>query len=363
MTPETDSVESIEVIRLRVPLVKPYKLAFGIVEAYDTLIVLLRSGEGRCGAGEVTLLTGYTDETIGESWHHSRALADALAGAAPAEFARRIREIAASLPFLATSFMTALEAFDAHPLLHVTTPTRVPILGILNEIEVGALDNEIERMLAVGYRTLKVKVGFDVDADLARVARIQSCVRGRARLRLDANQGYSAQQAQRFAGSLDPAGIELFEQPCAAGDWDAHMAVVPHSTVPMMLDESIYGIDDIERAAALGAAKYIKVKLMKLVSLDGLVEAIKRIRALGMVPVLGNGVACDLGCWMEACVAAHHIDNAGEMNGFLKPHVGLLARPLVFEDGAIVLQPGFVGFPEEAALTRYEVERHEGRRA
>src|SRR5690606_38231605 len=103
-----------------------------------------------------------------------------------------------------------------HPLLRVEAPTRVPILGILNETEAGALDDEIERLLAAGYRTLKVKVGFDVDADLARVARIQSCVRGRARLRLDANQGYSAQQAQRFAGSLDPAGIELFEQPCAA---------------------------------------------------------------------------------------------------------------------------------------------------
>jgi L-alanine-DL-glutamate epimerase-like enolase superfamily enzyme len=25
--------------------------------------------------------------------------------------------------------------------------------------------------------------------------------------------------------ALDPEGIELFEQPCAAGDWDAHLAV------------------------------------------------------------------------------------------------------------------------------------------
>lgn len=356
-------IASVEVVRLKVPLVRPYKLAFGPVKAFDTLVVLLEADDGRRGAGEATLLTGYTDETIEGAWHDARVLADALAGASRENFARTIRPMASSAPFLATAFMTALDALDAHRLLRVDAPVRVPILGILNETAPGALEDEVERLLAAGYRTFKVKVGFDVEADLARVAHIQSRVAGRARLRLDANQGYSADQARRFAGALDPAGIELFEQPCAAGDWEAHMAVVPHSNVPLMLDESIYGMADIERAAALGAARYVKVKLMKLVSLDALVEAIERIRALGMTPVLGNGVACDLGCWMEACVAARYIDNAGEMNGFLKPHAGLLAQPLAFDDGAIVLQPDFVGMPSEAALARYEIERHGGRRA
>ena len=104
-----------------------------------------------------------------------------------------------------------------------------------------------------------------------------------------------------------------------------------------MLDESIYGLVDIERAAREEACRFIKVKLMKFVGIDALVAAIERIRALGMTPVLGNGVACDLSCWMEACVAARFIDNAGEMNGFLKARRMLFAKPLVFADGAIVL--------------------------
>ena len=70
-----------------------------------------------------------------------------------------------------------------------------------------------------------------------------------------------------------------------------------------MLDESIYDIADIERAAAEHACAFVKVKLMKFVGLDALAAAIERIRALGMQPVLGNGVACDISCWMEACVA------------------------------------------------------------
>lgn len=363
MSIASDTVISVEVFRLRVPLMRPYKLSFGPVTAFDTLVVRMQDRAGRFGAGEATLLTGYTDETIDGAWRAARVLADAATGDSPAGIARSVMPSAPSEPFLATAFMTALDALRAHPLLRIDRPTRVPILGILNETEAVAIDEEIERLLTAGYRTLKVKVGFEVESDLARVARIQARVAGRARLRLDANQGYSADQARYFAGALDPTDIELFEQPCAAGDWDAHMEVVPHSTVPLMLDESIYGLDDIERAAALGAARYVKVKLMKLVSLDALVAAIERIRALGMIPVLGNGVACDLGCWMEACVAARHIDNAGEMNGFLKPHAGLLAGPLAFEDGAIVLEPGFRGIPTDAALARYRIDRYEGRRS
>ena len=53
------------------------------------------------------------------------------------------------------------------------------------------------------------------------------------------------------------------------------------SPVPLMLDESIYGIADIEKAAALKAARFVKVKLMKFVTLERLANAIERIRANG----------------------------------------------------------------------------------
>ena len=126
-------------------------------------------------------------------------------------------------------------------------------------------------------------------------------------------------------------------QPCAAADWQSHMEVVRAARVPVMLDESIYGLEEIQRAADLRAARYIKLKLMKLGSMQALGAALERIRALGMRPVLGNGVACDLGCWMEACVAARHIDNAGEMNGFLRAKAGLLTEALEVRAGSLVV--------------------------
>jgi L-alanine-DL-glutamate epimerase-like enolase superfamily enzyme len=202
------------------------------------------------------------------------------------------------------------------------------------------MQREADKLMQQGYGTVKVKVGFDPPSDAQAVAWAQRAIAGRARIRIDANQGFDAAQAVDFASRLSNESIELFEQPCAAGDWEAHMKVLPLARdrgSPLMLDESIYSLREIARAAELGAAAYIKVKLMKFSSLARLEASIRRIRELGMRPVLGNGVAADVGCWMEACIAARCIDNAGEMNGFLKPRERLMADELVFADGAVQL--------------------------
>lgn len=142
--------------------------------------------------------------------------------------------------------------------------------------------------MGAGYRTFNIKVGFEPVADAAFIARVQRAVKGRACIRIDANQGYSADQGVMFSRAIAPDVIELFEQPCAAGDWDAHMAVARVASVRMMLDESIYGLADIDREAQLKAAAYTKVKRMKLVTLDQLASAIERIRDCGMPPRIGQ---------------------------------------------------------------------------
>ena len=349
-------LDHVSAYRLRVPLVTPYRLAFGAVEHYDTIVVEAVDSDGQGGFGEATVLTGYTDETIEDSWRIAREFAADLAGIDCDNAASRIEQLGLKFPFTATAFGTALEMLAGSETLKVGAGISVPLVGLLHAEDEGATAAEFERLFSEGYRTIKVKVGFDVGADLRRVQGVQRVAAGRARIRIDANQGYTADEGRAFATALDPAGIELFEQPCAAGDWDAHLAVARASPVPMMLDESIYGLADIEKAAALRAASYIKVKLMKLVTLERLIQAIERIASLGMRAVLGNGVACDLGCWMEACVAARHIDNAGEMNGFLKARSGLFTDELAVAAGAIAFSSDFSPQLDPQALERYRVD-------
>jgi len=334
-------VERVSLHRLEVPLASPYKLSFGPVTKFDTILVEAQDSDGRIGLGEATLLTGYTDETVEGAWGVMQRIAAGFPGLAPQRCLEQPAGLARDAPFAATGLATAMEMLLASSWLRVDVATRVPLLGVVNGDDPAELEAEVAKLLEEGFATLKIKVGFDALADARRVQRIQKAVAGRCRLRIDANQGYDREAGLAFARALDPEGIELFEQPCAAADWDAARAVAAVSPVPMMLDESIYGMDDIERAAELRAARFVKLKLMKMGTLETLARGLGRIRELGMEPVLGNGVACEVGCWMEACIARTLIGNAGEMNGFLKPVTRLLAEPLRFAGGALVLDAGY----------------------
>jgi L-alanine-DL-glutamate epimerase-like enolase superfamily enzyme len=364
-TRKNGRIERIDVRRLQVPLARPYRLAFGPVTHYDTIIVDVTGDGGEHGFGEATLLTGYTGETIENSYPLACEVAAGLQVAAHADAAARMIALGARAPFVATAFHTALDMASGHALLSPPQTLRVPVLGLLQGSDEAEWRDAFEELVAEGYETVKVKVGFDVADDVRALHTMQSIVAGRARIRVDANQGYTAAEAVRFIRDTDPAGIELFEQPCTAGDWEAHrqaVAAAAQTGLPLMLDESIYAMDDIERAAREHACAYVKLKLMKFVGIDALVRAIERIGALGMTAVLGNGVACDVSCWMEALVAARWIDNAGEMNGFLKARRMLFRAPLALERGAIVIPPGAPELDADALAfhTREHASFHRG---
>lgn len=350
-------IDELRLHRLRIPLKEPYKLAFGAVTQFDTILVELMSSDGRTGIGEATILNGYTDEEIDPSWRLAGEIGAAVAGLSLEDARATGERHLETAPFVTTAFVTAMEMARGHPALDIRELASVPLLAGINRIDDAGFTAEIERALAAGYRTLKIKVGFNAEADLARVGRIQEANAGRARLRIDANQGFTQAEACRFAASLDPDSIELLEQPCGAHDWPAAEAVARVTTVPLMLDESIYTLADIDRAAALGA-KFVKLKLMKLGSLDRLAEGLQRIRHLGMTPVLGNGVASEIGCWMEAAIARTHIDNAGELNGFLRQAAPICASPLTAARGAVQLTPGWRPALDVDRLAALRVDAH-----
>ena len=95
------------------------------------------------------------------------------------------------------------------------------------------------------------RLGKSAEDDARRVRVIQHAIAGRATMRLDANRAYSEIDACRLATTLDPAGIELFEQPCRTEDWDPNAKVASVSPVPMMLEEPICELADVRRAAGI----------------------------------------------------------------------------------------------------------------
>lgn len=340
------------VARLQLPLTVPYRLAFGVQTRFDVLLVAAIC-ENEIGWGEATILPGYTHETIDGGWATAVDLVQRCKTIG--ELKSTAHALLHDAPFTASAFLTALDWLDGHDTLKRTGSFE--LLGTINgkSDHRAELETEIESLIAQGYKTLKVKVGWDPDDDLRQVSTVRQIMAGRAKMRIDGNQGYKRDQAIYFLGKLDPADVELVEQPCAADDWDSAVALVGAGGAPLMLDESIYGLEEIDRAADLKCADYIKLKLMKLGTLDNLDKALRRIAERGMKAVLGNGVAADLGCWMEICVGMNCVSTAGEMNGFLKTPVKLLKPSLRCEGARVIVEQG----PRTIdlnAIARYTVE-------
>ncbi|MFQ6018081.1 MAG: mandelate racemase/muconate lactonizing enzyme family protein [Kiloniellaceae bacterium] len=327
--------------RLRLPLIAPYRLSYRTFEAFEPIVVEVSDDVGRTGWGEGHISPGSGAETPAAGWAFCCARGAGVVGRTPGEAKASIRARLEPSRVAATAMLVAIEMLEDNPLLHVAEDLRLPLVTPVNSLTPEDIPAEVERRLDDGFGTFKIKVGQDVEADLARVQAVQKAIAGRATMRLDANRAFDRADGRRFAAALDPAGIELFEQPCAAEDWEANAAVAKVSTVPLMLDEPICDIRDIERAATIDGVAFCKLKLKRFGGLDRLKAALDRARDLGLEPVLGDGLGSELGCWMEACVARSTIRNAGEFNGFLKPKTKLFVEPLIFEQGCLVLKAGY----------------------
>jgi L-alanine-DL-glutamate epimerase-like enolase superfamily enzyme len=347
-------IQEIVLRQLRLPLAKPYRVSFRTYTEFEPIVVEVRDAGGNTGWGEAYIPAGSTAETADGAWQFCREVAARLLGKSVAEAKAHVDDHVDHAPFAACALLTALTVLERHPALEIKDETRIPLLVPIAGANRPDIEAEVETRLAQGYRTFKGKVGWEVDEDLARVAMIQAAAQGRARITLDANRGYDEAQGCRFASSLDPDGIDLFEQPCEADEWDANIAVARVSTVPLMLDESIRTEADIEKAAAIDGVKLVKLKLKRVGGVDRAIRAMTLAQQRGLDICLGDGVATELLCWVEACVARGFLRRAGDMNGFLKPTVRLFANPLPFEDGSIVLPPGYWPEIDRAVLRAHE---------
>jgi L-Ala-D/L-Glu epimerase len=125
---------------------------------------------------------------------------------------------------------------------------------------------DAERWGAAGFSVFKLKAG--TGDDVARVRAVREAVGPDARLRLDANGAWGAEEAQGVLRMVEPLGIELVEQPVAGMRELA--AVTAETNVLVAADESVERVKDAQRAAS---AKACDVATVKLAKVGGLGEA------------------------------------------------------------------------------------------
>lgn len=334
-------VKEITIRKLELPLIKPYKVSYRSYTFFDPFVVEVRDMDGRTGWGEGLISPGSSEETQDGGLQFIKEHAARIVCMRTDVAKNVVIANVSKSPIAATALITAIEMLEGSEMLNVDQEHRVPLLAMVVSHDRHKISDEVDEHVETGFKALKIKVGFDFKEDLERIDFIRQAAAGRATLTLDANRAFDRDTGCRFAAALDPEGIDQLEQPCAADDWESNAAVAKVSRVPLMLDESVLTIGDIERAATISGVKFVKLKLRKTGSLINLLAGIRKIHELGMQAVLGDGTSTEIHCWMEACVARFGVDTPGQMNGFLKTTKRLFLEPLQFTSGEIQLQQNF----------------------
>jgi L-Ala-D/L-Glu epimerase len=142
-----------------------------------------------------------------------------------------------------------------------------------------------------GYPIIKIKLGSDDDE--ARLAAIRAA-RPDALLRVDANAGWTYAEALDRIEKLLPYDLEMIEQPLNRDSIEEMGQLQRMCSIPIVADESVQTMQDIERLAAAGV-QGINLKLMKVGGLSPGVAMLKRAEQLGLRIMLGCMVETSLG--------------------------------------------------------------------
>lgn len=196
--------------------------------------------------------------------------------------------------------------------------TRVPVCGLISgrapralvtDITLPIADARHSAQLAAayradGFRVFKLKVGVDLDADVRVLRAVQQQVSD-AVFRLDANGGFDARQALQLLAAARAGGVtlECFEQPCAREDVEGMARVTREAGVPVIADESVRSMDDLERVIEHAAADGVNLKLVKSGGLLAARDIGERARAAGLSVMCGGMVETRLGMTAMAHVA------------------------------------------------------------
>ena len=300
-------ITAIELGMLRVPLKTPFKTALRTVDRVEDVVVLVRTDTGHTGYGEAAataVITGDTHGSIIEAVRHF--ITPRLLGQDVVNLNRLCALVQTSME-RNTSAKAAVEIalYDLWAQLHGAPLYQMlgggdPVITTDITISVDYIDKMVADSLSAlerGFESLKIKVGKDIGLDIERVKAIHAAVQGRALLRLDANQGWTAKQAVHAMRALEDAGVvlELLEQPVKAADIAGLKYVTDRVNTPVMADESVFNPSQVIDLIQQRAADIVNIKLMKT---GGLSNAIRIADIAGI-----HGVPCMIGCMIESSIS------------------------------------------------------------
>lgn len=295
-----------------IPLVTPFKTALRTVNSVNDLIVKVTAEDGTEGYGEApptAVITGDTKESIEAAIRYY--IAPSIKGMDLEELPAIMQKMEKCL----AKNTTAKAAVDIALYDLCARLQKKPLFRLLGEKEPELVKTKLETDLTIsvnetgemvrdsllavekGFHILKVKVGKGGAKDVERIREIRNAVGKDIVIRVDANQGWTREEAVSTITAMEDAGlgIELVEQPVSYHDFKGMQYVTAQVETPILADESVFSCEDAIRLMEEKGADLINIKLMKT---GGIHEAVRICDAADQF-----GVKCMIGCMLESKVS------------------------------------------------------------
>ncbi len=309
-------ISDIRTTLLHAPLKNPFITSLRRVDALEDLVVIIECDDGSVGYGEGAPTPVITGETIGSMTAAIELIKPFLIGCEIEDFDTLLHHVHSHI-VKNTTAKSALEIalYDlkakslSQPLYRMLGGTKKNF-----ETDITISMNTVEKMIrdcqnavALGYKSLKIKIGDDPKKDIERIIAIDNALDENISLRLDANQGWSAEQSVTLLHGIEKRGIvaEFIEQPVAADDIEGLKYIRERVETPLLADESIFSLKDARTLLEMEAIDYVNIKLAKTAGIS---------QAVALADLSAEyGVKCMIGCMLEGPVsvtAGVHIASA-----------------------------------------------------
>ena len=345
-------LEAIELRRIALPLVSPFRTSFGTQTERDVLLVRAVTSDAE-GWGECVALLEpmYSSEYVEGAQHvMERFLLPRLLAQGDVTAIDVARLLAPVQGHRMAKAAVEMAVLDAELRLAGRSWARemgAVIDRVPSGVSVGIMDTLPQLLDAVqgyvdeGYVRIKLKIepGWDIQPVAAVRERF-----GDIALQVDANTAYTLADAQHLA-QLDGFGLLLIEQPLPEEHVRAHAELARTLKTPICLDESIVSAQSCVDAILIGAVHIVNVKPGRV---GGYLEArrIADVCAAHDIPVwCGGMLETGLGRAANAALAANP---AFRLPGDISAASRFYERDIVTQP--ITLEAGYVRVPEGPGL-------------
>ena len=269
-----NTVVKLDAYHLAIPLVQPYHLSkvYGTMTHSNAVIVRVRTESGVEGWGEADpgglLFTGDTCELVMESIRDGgtkRVLGHCVEEwVENSEGLNNHGSIGAALD---VAMYDALAKTRRQPLWTLLGEKCRDTIDLLWPTSSGtAVEdlNVIKPRINNGFHTFMLKMGSrSVEDDLVRMREVVQTLPSNVRVMVDANQGWSLEEALTFFDGIGDLPLVLIEQPVKADDHESLIRLRKVSPVPVSVDESLQTVEDARLIAKKKAASVFSIKVSK----------------------------------------------------------------------------------------------------